>query len=124
MKQKQGKITVPPGTRVLPHELMTATILSWTGDDVEFLPVRSTHYPDIVFRGRQWEMKAPKGSKRRTIENNIRHALEQSNNIIIDLARINIPENVCIKNISDRAKKLGKSKKFIIVTKSRKIIEL
>ena len=35
-KLVQGKIIVPRGAMVQPHELVVASILSWTGDDVDF----------------------------------------------------------------------------------------
>lgn len=109
---------------IQPHELVVADILSLTGNDVEFLPVSNTHTADIKFCGKEWEIKSPKGSSSRTIENNMRLALKQSNNIIIDLSRIKIPEYKCLTTIKSRAQKLGHIKKIIIITRDKTIIEL
>ena len=122
-KSVQGKILVPKNALLQPHELIVASILSWTGSDVEFLPVSNTHTADIKFRGKEWEIKSPKGSSSRTLENNMRLALKQSSNIIIDLSRIKIPEHKCIMTIKNRAQKLGRIKKIIIITKNKTIIE-
>lgn len=123
-KATAGKINAPKNTMPQPHELMVATVLSWTGDDVEFLPVGTHHTADICFRGLEWEIKSPIGKSSRTIENNLRLALKQSANVIIDLSRIKQPEDKCIGVIKRRAKKLGRIKKIMIITKSRQIIEL
>ena len=123
-KNRTGEIIVPKQTIVQPHELIVATILSWTGFKVEFLPVKQTKTADIKFMGKEWEIKSPKGKSSRIIENNMRLALKQSDNIIIDLSRIKLPEQKCITTIRNRAKKLGRSKKVIIITKSKQIIRL
>lgn len=46
---------------------------------------RNRQVARYLFRGKKWEIKPPKGAKRRTIENNIRNTLKQSRNIIVDL---------------------------------------
>ncbi|MBQ3476043.1 hypothetical protein IJH26_00835 [Candidatus Saccharibacteria bacterium] len=77
-KQRVGHITVPKNALVQPHEFNVATILSWTGEDVEFIPTRHIPTPDIRFKGLEWEIKSPYGSSSRTIENNIRLALKST----------------------------------------------
>ena len=118
------RITIMKGALVQPHELAVAEILTQAGENVVFLPVSGTHSADILFRGREWEIKSPKGSSSRTIENNMRLALQQSSNIIIDLSRIKIREDKCMTTIKNRAKKLGKKRKVMIITKEKAIIEL
>ena len=121
---KPGKITIPDGVSIYPHELIVAEILSRTGYDVTFIPVGITSTPDIKYRGLFWEIKSPIGSSSRTLENNIRAAARQSHNIIIDLHRIKLPEEKCTNVIKRRAKNLGKSYRLLIITKSREIVEL
>lgn len=99
-------------------------ILSWTGEDVEFLPVSHIHTADIKFRNKEWEIKSPKGNSNRTIENNMRLALKQSKNIIIDLSRIKIDEKKAIKEIKRQTLLIKQVKKVIIITKTQKIIEI
>lgn len=86
--KRAGSIIVPKGALIQPHELMAATVLSWTGDDVEFLLPGIHCRADITFRGLEWEIKSP-------IENNLRAALKQSQNVIIDLSRIKQDETKC-----------------------------
>ncbi len=123
-RKKIGNITVPKGAIALPHELVVATILSWTGDDVKFLPVRTVKTADILFRGQEWEIKSPIGKSSRTIENNMRAALKQAHNVVIDLSRIKQDENRAIKEIKHQYKLLKGANKIIIITKLKKLIEL
>ena len=126
MKKRQkkiGRIIVPKKTLVQPHELSVAMILSWTGDDVEFIPAMNNCItPDIKYKGLEWEIKSPIGNSSRTIENNMRLAIRQSKNIIIDLQRIKLPRERCLGVIGRRAEKLGKRYRVMAITKDRKII--
>ena len=122
-KNKVGHITVPKNALVQPHEFNVATILSWTGDDVIFIPAANNRtMPDIRFRGLEWEIKSPIGSSSRTIENNMRLALKQSNNIIIDLQRIKLPDEKCIGVVKRRAEKLGRGYRVMLITKSKNLL--
>lgn len=123
-KKRIGSVTTPKRSMALPHELAVATILSWTGDDVEFLPTRTIKTADIVFRGKEWEIKSPIGKSSRTIENNIRNALKQSHNIVIDLSRIKQDENNAIKEVKRQHGLLKGRNQIIIITKTKRIIEL
>lgn len=120
-----GHIIVPKGATVYPHELNVATILSWTGYDIEFItPTGHTHTPDIKYRGMEWEIKSPVGTSKRTIENNLRTALHQSSNIIIDLSRMRISEDKCLREVK-RQNDLIKSKhRILVITKSKEIMSL
>ena len=121
-KCKPGKIIIPKNTLIQPHELESAAVLSWKGDNVEFLPVGSKKSADIKFQGKEWEIKAPKGKSNRTIENNMRRALQQSDNIIIDLARCKILELKAIREIRRQCYLLKQLKTCLVITKNRKIL--
>ena len=97
--KKVGNVITPKGVLVYPHELVVATALSWTGENVTFIETRSVKTPDVIFCNKHWETKSPQGKSNRTIENNIRRALEQSENIIIDLHRMKLSETKCLKEI-------------------------
>ncbi len=99
---KSGKVIIQQGALIQPHELKVGELLARTGSDVTFLAVGVGKSPDIMFRGKKWEIKSPKGSKRRTIENNIRVALKQSSNIILDLSRIKVEEGSCLRYVRDQ----------------------
>lgn len=123
-KQKIGRITVPKNALVQPHEFNVATILSWAGEDVEFIPATNNRRtPDIKYGGLEWEIKSPLGNSSRTLENNMRLALKQSTNIIIDLQRIGLPDEKSVGVVKRRAEKLGKKCKIMIITKTKKIIK-
>lgn len=121
-RMKTGKVIIQYGALVYPHEKRVAFLLAKTGHDVTFLPVGVDKSPDILFRGRKWEIKSPTGSKRRTLENNIRTALKQSSNVIIDLSRIKVPEDTCLRYIEDRKRRLGKKSSFMVITKDKTIL--
>lgn len=123
-KRKVGRITVPKEALVQPHEFNVATILSWTGEDVVFIPASNTRpTPDIKYVGLEWEIKSPIGSSSRTLENNMRLALKQSSNIIIDLQRIKLPDEKCLGVVKRRAEKLGKKYRVMAITKTKKIVK-
>lgn len=123
-KRKFGKIIVPKGALPLLPELLVAEILARDGEDVEFIPVRTVPTPDILYAGEEWEIKSPVGKTSRTIENNLRNALKQSANIIVDLSRIKQPEQKAIKEIKRQARLLRGIGKVIIVTKTKEMIKI
>lgn len=119
-----GKIIVPFGASVLPHEQAVANILTTTGFDVEFIPVRLIPTPDIIFMGMEWEIKSPLGKSNRTIENNLRIALRQSKNIIMDLRRIGISEDKCIVEILRQVNMICSIKNMLVISKKGEIIDI
>lgn len=127
MKKKiirSGRIIVPKGAIPQSHESDVALILAKSGDDVTFIPVKTTPTPDIFYKGREWEIKSPTGSSSRTIENNVRKAVRQSKNIIIDLSRIKIPEDKCLREIKRQVKLLCGVGKVMVITKKQRILEI
>jgi len=124
---KQGKITMPPDILIESHELAVVNILARNGHDVEFIKpsqTRGIKKPDIIMDGKRWEIKSPKGKSSRTIENNLRAALLQSPNIIIDLSRIKLSDVKCIPEVKRQFKLSSKMKTIKIVTKKQKTIDL
>ena len=106
------------------QELVVATILIQTGHDVEFLPVKRIRTADIRYLGLEWEIKSPRGKSSRTIENNIRTAIGQSCNIIIDLSRIPILEEKAISEVRKQVSKTKNIKKVLIITKNQEIVSI
>jgi len=122
-----GKTIIPFGVFVEQHELDVAKVLNKLGKDVEFiLPsrVKFSRTPDIKMDGLLWEIKSPKGSSSRTIENNLRTALKQSKNIIIDLRRIKIDETKAISQIAKQFKYSKLIKEIIIIKQNKEIIDI
>ena len=112
---KSGKVIIQEGALVYPHEERVAFELVKTGNDVTFLAVGINKSPDILYMDKKWEIKSPTGSKRRTLENNVRAALKQSCNIIIDLSRIKVEEGSCLRFLRDRSNRLGKKVKIMVI---------
>lgn len=125
-KKVFGKTIIPFGVFVEQHELDVAKVLNKIGKDVEFiLPsrVKFSRTPDIKMDGLLWEIKSPKGSSSRTIENNLRCALKQSKNIIIDLRRIKIEETRAISQINKQFKYSNLINRIIIIKQNKEILD-
>ncbi len=122
-----GKTIIPFGVFVEQHELDVAKVLNKLGKDVEFiLPsrVKFSRTPDIRMDGLLWEIKSPKGSSSRTIENNLRTALKQSKNIIIDLRRIKIDEKRAISQIMKQFKFSKLINRIILIKQNKEILDI
>ena len=124
-RMKTGKVIISDNSLVEDHELKVGHILARTGSDVIFLPVGAGKSPDIKYNGRIWEIKSPVGSKRRTLENNMRKAMTQSENIIMDLRRIKINEDTCLREIRRQVELSGKRiRRLIAINKREEIIRI
>ena len=109
------------------HELETAKYFAARGHDIVFLApsnIPGAHTPDILMDGVEWEIKAPKGKSKRTIEQNFRHAVAQSRYIIFDLRRINAPESQCLSQLYYRFNTKTYVKRLLIIKKNGVLIDL
>ena len=108
------------------HELDTAKYFSNLGYDIVFLSpsnIPGAHTPDIRMDGIEWEMKAPTGKGKRTIEKIFSQAVSQSSNIIFDLRRINIPEKQCISQLEHRFKAKTNAKRLLVIKKDGELLK-
>jgi len=97
-KKRKGRIT-PNGVILQNHEFATVVFFTDHGYDVELIPksnIEGIHRPDVIINGLEWEMKAPKGEGKWLIPNTMKKAQQQSENIIIDLRRVKLPQAKCI----------------------------
>lgn len=68
-------------------ELKVATILSdFFKADVAFVERNNNKTPDFLINEKYWELKSPVGNGARTIDNVLRDATKQSDNIVLDLS--------------------------------------
>jgi hypothetical protein len=82
------------------HELSAALILSkYFKSDVTFLRPKTDKTPDLEIKNIKWEIKSPRGDGKKTIENNLRGARKQSQNIVVDLRRIKMHQSKAIARI-------------------------
>ena len=129
-KNKIGSIIVPPGVFVDVHEKIAVDFLAiHTGLDITFLvPNRQKGHktPDIKMDGKLWEVKSPKGKSSRTIENNLRQALQQSPNIILDLRRMDgrIPTARLVAETKRQFTLTKKIKYILVITRSEELVDL
>jgi ABC-type uncharacterized transport system ATPase subunit len=124
---KFGKTIIP--CKYLPelHEIATAKFFNRLGKDVEFLTpvyIKGTKTPDIKMDGLLWEIKSPTGNSHRTIENNLRAALKQSTNIILDLRRIKLNERKAIDQINRAFKLSKKIGRLLIIKKNQNLLDI
>ena len=115
-------LKVPPSK----SEHKTAKFFAEKGKRIVFIPpsaIPGVHTPDIIMDGKEWEIKCPEGSSKRTIENNIRKAEEQSENIIIDLRSIKVAESICISQIKRNFESRSKVKRILVITKKLELKE-
>lgn len=128
-KKRIGTIIVPPGVIVAKHEKITADFLAVRlSYDVTFLATdrrKGTKTPDIEMLNLLWEIKSPKGKSSRTIENNLRLALVQSPNIVLDLRRMDgrIPTGKILFEIERRFNDARSIKRVIVITRQEECID-
>ena len=116
-----SQLKIPPEK----HELETARYFSEQGKDIVFIApsnIPSIHMPDIRMDGIEWEIKCPAGKSKRTIENNFRKAVKQSENIIFDLRRIKVSEDQCIAQIEREFNLSQHVRKLLVIMKNLKLL--
>ncbi len=85
-----GRIIIPDGVDVWPHELESAKVLIRYGYTVEFLKAidqKGKQTADCLIDGITWEMKAPKASSIKAAERNLKRGKWQSCRIVFDSRR-------------------------------------
>ena len=128
-KKKIGIIAAPPGVFLDKHEKLAVDFLAVNlGYDITFLvPDRrvGAKTPDINMNGILWEIKSPTGKSSRTIENNLREAILQSSNIILDLRRMDgrVPTHKHIRETEKQFRLAKKIKQLIVITREDERID-
>ena len=125
-RYRKGKIT-PNGVVLKNHENATVVFLTELGYDVELIPVsniKGIHTPDIKINGIEWEIKTPLGEGKYLISNTIQKAVKQSHNVIVDLRWTRRHQTRCLRELENEFNKSRSLKRLMIITKTRKVIEL
>ncbi len=103
---RPGTVTVPAGLRVEVHELATAVRLARFGADIVFrerTEIEGRKNPDVVIDGVIWEFKSPKGSSgKSTIASQFKRSRRQAVNVVIDLARCGLSDDLAFAQIARR----------------------
>lgn len=120
-----GRVIVPAGVNVWPHELKTAEALARAGYVVEFIPrsdVEHEKTPDVLIDGVAWEMKAPKSDNIHKVEKTLRHAIRQSPNVIYDSQRTRQLRDAQVKRELEKwAKAFPALKRLVFIDKTRQL---
>lgn len=109
-----------------PHESFAAKAVSdYLDTDVFFIKrSNTTKSPDLLIGNVIWEIKSPIGNGKRTMQNNLRIADNQSPNIIINLVRCKMPQAKALSRIKYELGKANKIKRLLVVLKNGKVITL
>lgn len=106
-------------------EFETAKYFAGLGKNVSFIKpssIPNQHRPDIVMDSVEWEIKCPEGNSKRTIENNMRKALQQAHNVIFDLRHMKYPENKSIPKLEKEFAINTRLRRLYIIKKSGELL--
>ena len=123
-----GKIIIPAGVNVWPHEVETAKALANCGHTVTFRAKSEgfkVHSADAYVDGKLWEFKAPNGAKLDAIERNLRRAKDQSAHVVLDSFRMKkIPDLAIKREILSKAPMISGIKEIIFVNRKRECVDI
>jgi len=116
-------MTSGAGQRPKMHEISAAILLShYFGTKVHIVE-KSTHKTaDFKIGNQLWEVKSPTGAGKNTIQRNVKKAFKQSENIIIDCRRTQIPVAKIKNELRRQVHLSSRIKRLLIIEKSEKII--
>ncbi len=114
------------GVHLQNHEF--ETIKTLLKDDIEINLIPPTQgkgikTPDFTINNVIWEMKAPEGNGKKTMQNTIQKAGKQSPNVIIDLRRSKMPQNKAISELKQYFQLSKRLQKLKIITKDAVILD-
>ena len=111
-----------------PHELAAAKIVArYFESNVNFVRRAASKTPDlhIIKTGVRWELKSPTGGGKHTIQNNLREANRQSENIILDLSNAKLTWRQGVSRTREFLREKHSSiKRIKILTKQGKVIDI
>lgn len=109
-----------------PHEMFIAQVMSnYFDTDVTFIKRSDTaKSADLKIKNTIWEIKSPIGDGKRTMQNNLRTADDQSPNIIINLVRCKMAPYKAVSRIRHELNKANKIKRLLVVFKDGKVLLL
>ncbi len=127
-RKKKGSIIIPAGLDVWDHELRTAQVFARYGYVVEFLTTdqgQRMKTADVLIDNVIYEIKSPKTDKLSAVERNLKRAVKQSGNIIIDSRRMNKIHDATIqKFLLQKFQQQRAIKKLLFVNRKHQIIDI
>lgn len=126
----QFKVIIPVDMKPYPdrYEEEVARILArkFQSDILFVPPTNSLHTPDLqlVKTGEYWEIKNIRGNGKNTIEDNLKKAARQSNNVVISLLRTKMtPSQAAARIRFFLSRPHNNIKQVLLVTKAGKTID-
>lgn len=126
MKSDKKGTFIQNNVHLQTHEFETVKLLIKYGFNIRLIPpsqIKEFHTPDMIMNGQPWEMKSPVGNGKKTVQNIMQKAAQQSGNIIIDLRRIKMDETKAIKSFVNYFNSSKGIKKMKIITKNNEILD-
>ena len=126
--KSQGRIIIPGGVNVWPHELRSARALVAVGYVVEFVQVSRIDgvcTADVIINGQKWEMKAPISGQLASVERNLRRGSKQAENIVFDSRRMKqIPDEAVRRELCIQLHRINRIRRIIFINRHRKVIDI
>ena len=123
-----GKIVIPSGVNIWPHELKTAQALASAGYSIEFIrrsECARERSADVYIDGEKFEMKSPTSSKLSAIQDNLKKASVQASCIVLDSRRMKrIPDKAIERELSVQFSKSKAIKQILFVNRHGIVIEI
>lgn len=111
-----------------PHEQNIAEFLTdYFESDIIFMRRSSSKTPDLYILKTNicWELKSPTGGGKRTIQNNLRNANSQSENIILDITNCKLTERQVISRINEILNREHLMiRRLKLITKRKKVLTI
>jgi hypothetical protein len=121
-------VIIPTNVKPYPedHEVSAAAILADHFQSDIIFAKRHLNSPTADLRvattGIAWEVKSPKGNSKRTIQNNLRLADNQSENVVMDMRRSKMYYGTALSRIRHELGKAHKIMRLLVITKTGSVI--
>jgi hypothetical protein len=128
MSKQTGKIIIPAGVNVWPHEYRTAQSLVNAGYDVKFVPISNIEGEkshDVFLNGVRFEFKAPKSAKMDAVERNLKKATSQCDRIVFDSRRMKrVPDRAIERELSRQLFKSAVIRQILFVNRHGIVVDI
>ena len=108
------------------YEISAAEILAeyFCGDIRMINRRKNAKIADLKIGNVFWELKSPTGDGKRTMQNNLRKADDQSSRVVIDLRRCKMHEARAVSRLKHELEKANSIKRLLVITKKGKVLEI
>lgn len=128
MRNGKGRIIIPGGLDIWPHELKTAEALANAGYTVEFIQAstrENERSADALINGQKWEFKAPRSSLIKAVERNLKKANRQCDRIVFDSRRMkHVPDRAIVRELEKRLSIQKSIKAILFVNRHGLVIDI